>query len=260
MTIPTLAVAAGATEKILLVSGVLLAPLYHPVMLAKLLAVLDRASGGRLIVGVGVGGEFPVEFQALGVPVGERGGRTNESLEIIRKLWTREEVDYQGRYYHLERVTLNPPPIQKPHPPVWVAGRREAAMKRAARYGDGWFPYVYSPEKLEKSINTIKDFSRKDERDISHFQWGILLFGVFDGDRDKATDLAAEALGSRYRFRGDWREVVGQYCLLGTPDDWLRRLREYIDAGARHICIQPVGGNVEGQVELLSSEVLPYFR
>jgi probable F420-dependent oxidoreductase len=137
-TLPLLAVAAGATERIRLLSSVLLAPFYHPVVLAKLTATLDIASGGRLTLRVGVGGEFPVEFEAAGLDVKQRGRRTNECLEALRRLWTQEHVTYQGRHFQFTDVTLNPPPAQQPHPPIWVAGRREGAMRRAARYGDGW--------------------------------------------------------------------------------------------------------------------------
>ena len=135
--LPVLGVAAGATEEIRLLSSILLAPFYHPTILAKLTTTLDIASGGRLTLGVGVGGEFPIEFEAAGLNVKHRGRRTNECLEVLRRLWTENDVSYDGRHFHLDNVTLNPQPSQRPHPPIWVAGRRDAAMMRAARYGDG---------------------------------------------------------------------------------------------------------------------------
>src|SRR5258708_27889086 len=119
-----LSVAAGATEKLKLMSSIVLLPLYNPVMLAKQAAVLDVASGGRYHMGVGIGGEFPKEFEAIGVPVNQRGSRSNEALEVIRKLWTEKKVAFEGRYTKFTGITIEPRPVQKPHPLIWVAGRK----------------------------------------------------------------------------------------------------------------------------------------
>ena len=115
--LPLLGVAAGVTSKIRLLSSVILAPFYHPVVLAKLTSTLDIASGGRLVLGVGVGGEFPAEFEAAGIPLKERGGRTNECLEALGRLWTQQQVDYQGRYYKLKDVSIVPRPPSSPTRP-----------------------------------------------------------------------------------------------------------------------------------------------
>ena len=109
-------------------------------------------------MGVGIGGEFPEEFEACGVPVKQRGSRSNEALEVITKLWTEQNVTFEGRYTKFSDVTLAPHPTQKPHPPIWVAGRKEPAMRRAATYADGWLPYMYTPEMLAESIGKIKQF------------------------------------------------------------------------------------------------------
>ena len=154
--LPLLAVAAGATERIRVASTIVLAPFYHPTVLAKLATTLDIASGGRLTLGIGVGGEYPVEFEAAGLNVRQRGRRTNECLEALRRLWTEENVSYQGRNFRLDDVTLLPRPTQQPHPPVWVSGRRDAAMSRAARYGDGWMPYFYDPARYRDSVEKIR--------------------------------------------------------------------------------------------------------
>src|SRR5918996_3924509 len=108
--LPLLAVAAGATEKTRVLSSILLTPFYHPLMLAKFATTLDIASGGRLTLGVGVGGEFPMEFEAAGLNVKQRGRRTNECLEVVRRLWAGERLSYQGRHFQLDEVSLNPPP------------------------------------------------------------------------------------------------------------------------------------------------------
>ena len=134
----SLSVAAGATTKIRLMSTIVLTPLYPAALLAKLGATLHVASGGRYNLGIGVGGEMPTEFQACGVPVHERGARTNESLEIIRLLWSTNGARFDGRFNSFERVTIAP--RHDPPPAIWVSGRSDAAMRRAARFGDAWAP------------------------------------------------------------------------------------------------------------------------
>ena len=168
--LPLLAVAAGATEKIRLLSSILLAPFYHPLVLAKLTTTLDIASGGRLTLGVGIGGEFPVEFEAAGLDVKQRGRRTNECLEVLTQLWTEDTVSFKGRHFHLENAAINPHPVQQPHPPIWVSGRRDAAMLRAVKYGNGWLPYFYDPQRYRDSVGKIQDIASGMDRDLSGFQ------------------------------------------------------------------------------------------
>ncbi len=133
-------------------STIVLVPLYAPALLAKQVTALDLVSGGCFHLGVGVGGEFAPEFEACGVSVKERGARTDEALDVLTRLWTEEEVHFEGRFTRLPGVSLDPQPVRKPHPPIWVAGRREAAMKRCARFGDGWLPYMYTPEMLAETV------------------------------------------------------------------------------------------------------------
>jgi probable F420-dependent oxidoreductase len=260
--LPLLAVAAGATERIRLLSSVLLAPFYHPTVLAKLSATLDIASGGRLTLGVGVGGEFPVEFQAAGLDVKQRGRRTNECLEVLRRLWTEDHVSFEGRHFRLKDVTLNPRPTQWPHPPIWVAGRRDGAMLRAARYGDGWLPYFYSPDRYRDSVAKITRLAAEEGRDLSHFQWGFFPYISIYPTEEKAASAAAEALGARYLYGGDFVNIVRGYCLLGSVEQCIARLQEYIDAGARYI-IFSVSCPREDRarhIETIAREIIPHFR
>ncbi|HEY7007978.1 MAG TPA: LLM class flavin-dependent oxidoreductase, partial [Jatrophihabitantaceae bacterium] len=122
----SLAAAAGATQRIRLLSALTVLPVYPVALAAKLAATLDRVSGGRLDLGVGIGGEYPPEFDAVGVPVRERGRRTDEALELLGLLFRGEPVDYAGRYTTLRGQRLAPTPVQRPGPPVWIGGRREA--------------------------------------------------------------------------------------------------------------------------------------
>lgn len=260
--LPLLAVAAGATSKIRLLSSILLVPFYHPTVLAKLTTTLDIASGGRLTLGIGIGGEFPVEFEAAGLKVNQRGRRTNECLEALVRLWTESNVNFQGRHFQLEDVTLTPSPIQQPHPPVWVSGRRDAAMKRAARYGDGWMPYFYDPQRYRDSVDKIHKFAESGGRDLTQFQWAYFPYISIYPTVEEAADVAAEALGGRYLHGGGFRDIVKNYCLLGPVDRCASRLQEYIDAGARHIVFSVAcrKEDRESHLETIAKELIPMFK
>ena len=260
--LPVIAVAAGATARIRLLSSVVLIPFYHPTILAKLTSTLDIASGGRLTLGVGVGGEFPVEFQAAGISVRQRGSRADECLEALKRLWTQEHVDHQGRHYRFDDVTIVPPPAQQPHPPVWVAGRRETAMRRAVRYGNGWFPYLYSPERYRFSAAKIKGFAAEEERDLSDFQWANFQFIAIHDTMEEAAHVAARSLGTQYLYSGDFTDIVGTYCVLGPVKMCISRLEEYVEAGARHFLFHwacPPEDRAR-HIETVAKEIIPYFR
>jgi probable F420-dependent oxidoreductase len=256
----TLAVAAGATSRIKLMSTVVLLPLYTPMVLAKMTSVLDVASEGRYHMGIGVGGEFPKEFEACGVPVKQRGSRSNEALEVIKKLWTEKNASFEGRYSKFSGVTLDPPPTQKPHPPIWVAGRKESAMRRAALYADGWIPYMYTPEMLHESLEKIHQFGKEAGRDLSHFRPGLFIFASVYADRDEAREQAARALGKNYAQ--DFSKIAGRYALYGNPDDCRKRLKEYVDAGARTVLVSWAcrQNDIEQNMKLVAEEVAPAFR
>ena len=260
--IVSLSVAAGATEHINLMSSITLLPLYPPALLAKMGAALDIASGGRFILGVGVGGENPKEFEACSVPVKQRGSRTDECLEILERVWTNTDVSYEGRYTVLDNFSLKPLPLQKPRPPIWISGRKEVAMRRAARYGDGWLPYFYDPDRYRFSAETIARAAEEQERDMSDFQWGYFPYISIYDTVNEAAEVAAEALGGRYLYGGGFRDIVEKYCLLGPVASCIARLQEYIDAGARHIVFAVACPREDRfrHLETIAKEIVPHFR
>ena len=261
-SLPLLGVAAGATERIRLLSSVLLVPFYHPLVLARMTATLDLASGGRLTLGVGVGGEFPVEFEAAGLDVRQRGRRTNECLAALRRLWTEESVAVSGRHFNFSDAAINPRPLQEPHPPIWVAGRRDAAMRRAVLHGDGWFPYFYSPERYRDSVGKITAMAEEEDRDLSAFQWAFFPYISIYDTEEEAAEVAATALGGRYLYGGDFLNIVRNYCLLGPPDLCVERLQQYVDAGARHIVFSvacPREDRVR-HIETIAAEIIPQLN
>ena len=253
----SLAVAAGATTTLKLMSSITLIPLYPAALCAKLSAALDVASGGRFHLGVGVGGEMPSEFEACGVPVRERGARTNEALEIIQRLWTEDNVTFEGRFNTLSGVTLAPKPASPP--PIWVSGRQDAAWKRTARYGDGWLPYMYTPERLAQSIEAIAGY-REVEGNPTPVESGMFVFFCCHPDNDTAVEYAAERLSKQYAQ--DFSQLVHKFAIAGDPDRCVARLREYIDAGARTVVLSAASPMhyIEESERFMAAEVLPRIR
>ena len=128
---------ASCTERLRLCTGIYLVPLRHPTTTAKVTSTLDVLSGGRLTLGIGVGGEFPPEFEAAGVPVRERGSRTDEGIEVMRRLWSENGVEHHGKHFDFGRVSIDPKPVQPGGPRIIVGGRKEPTFRRAGRVGDG---------------------------------------------------------------------------------------------------------------------------
>ncbi|MCW2758151.1 MAG: putative F420-dependent dehydrogenase [Nocardioidaceae bacterium] len=252
----SLAAAAAVTTRIELMSSMALLPLYPAGLAAKMAAALDNVSGGRFLFGVGVGGENPREFDACGVPVKERGSRMDESLEIIRRLWSGEAEEFAGRHYSFEGVRIAPPPVRRPGPPIWVAGRKEVAMRRAALHGDGWMPYMYSPEMLADSVATIAGYRQRPEP----VENGAYLWSCVHEDPATAVRYAEESLGKTYRQ--DFSTMVDRYLVVGDVDHAVARTLDYVEAGARTVIFGAAcpRAYAERHVELLATEVVPRVR
>jgi probable F420-dependent oxidoreductase len=252
-----LAWVAARTERVKIGTAVLLLPLYPPAIIAKQVADLDRASGGRLLLGIGVGGEYPQEFRACGVPLNERGPRTNDAIPLLRRLWTGEEISDAGRFYPMEQVKIHPAPLQPGGPPIFVAGRQSAAMKRAATLGDGWMPYLYSPRRYGESVQTVKQFAAEAGRDLAGFDWLEYLFICVRDDAEQARAEAAAFLGGTYQQ--DFRPMIDRVAAAGTPEQVIRRVQEFIDAGARRLIFLPcVRGQWVADGRRIMDEIVPH--
>jgi probable F420-dependent oxidoreductase len=169
--IPLAAWLLAATRRLRVAISVLVIPYRNPVVTAKQLATVDALSGGRLIVGAGVGW-WPEEFQALAAPpFGERGGVTDEYLRLMKTLWTEDEPRFEGKHYRIGDITMFPKPVQKPHPPIWIGGHTEPALRRTARLGDAWHPIGLrgpaglAPEELGQKMARIRALAAEAGRD-----------------------------------------------------------------------------------------------
>ena len=149
-----LAQAAVVSRRLTLGTSVYLLPLRHPAPVAKQVATLDHLTEGRLIFGVGVGGEFPKEYEVCGVPHNERGARLAEGIAVLRKLWSGEKASHTGRFYGpFTDVPMRPPPRQPGGPPIWCGGRTDAALRRTGRIGDGYLTYVVTPDMYRAALD-----------------------------------------------------------------------------------------------------------
>jgi probable F420-dependent oxidoreductase len=258
-----LAYLAAHTRRIRLGPCVYLLALRHPTVAAKTVATLDVLSGGRVVFGVGVGGEFPQEFEACGIPHRERGRRVDEALEVVRLLWTRAPASFRGRFVRFTDLVLEPRPVQPGGPPIWIGGRSDHALRRAARRGDGWVSYLVTPERYRGSVEKLWAFAREVGRELGDgrpFETAHVAFTVMDDDAERARAVAAAHLTRQYRQPFD--ELARKYCVLGPPARCIEALERFVDAGVRTLVIgfSVPAERVGEQLERFGAEVLPHFR
>jgi probable F420-dependent oxidoreductase len=249
---------AEQTAAVRIGTATLLVPLYQPAVLAKQLADLDRAAGGRITLGVGVGGEFEADFAAAGVPRAERGSRADEAIGLLRQFWTAEPVTSTGRHYRYQELRIHPAPAQPGGPPIVISGRKPAAMRRAALRGDGWMPYLYSARRYAQSRQHIEEQAAAAGRSLASFRWLAYVMVALDDDPARARRTAAEFLGRTYQQ--DFDALLDHVAVAGAPDQVTERLQALLDAGADELIILPMnGGPAEVPLRLLA-EVRPRLR
>ncbi|NMH98719.1 LLM class flavin-dependent oxidoreductase [Pseudonocardia acidicola] len=250
-----LAAAAGATSRIRLLSAVTLLPTYPAALAAKMAATLDGVSGGRFEFGVGVGGEFPAELRACGIAPEERGPRTTEGLEVMARLFAGETLTHEGRFARYDGVRLDPLPVQRPGPPMWVGGRGPASLRRAARFGDVWLPYMVTPAQLADGLGTVRAHAAELGRPGA--RGALFCWGAVGADGRAARRTALDTLGAIYRQ--DFAPLADRYVPAGTPAEVTDRLREYADAGAETVLFAPAcpADDLDRSAEIFAHEVAP---
>ncbi len=240
-----LAPIAAVTSRLLLRTSVYLLPLRHPLTVALQCAMLDQLSGGRFTLGVGIGGEDPGEFRALGIDPTTRGRRADEALALLRRLWTQDKVTFEGRYFRLDAVGLEPKPASAQGVRIFVGGRSDAALKRAGRFGDGWTGLWVSPRRFVEAKERIAEAALAAGRDPQAIEMGLQVWAGVHEDEDVARAL----LGSRMEdFYRQPFESFERYAPYGTAERVAEFLAPYVEAGARHIHLMP--GEVEPEVVL----------
>jgi alkanesulfonate monooxygenase SsuD/methylene tetrahydromethanopterin reductase-like flavin-dependent oxidoreductase (luciferase family) len=253
-----LAQAAVISRRLILGTNVYLLPLRHPGPVAKQVASLDHLCEGRLIFGVGIGGEFPKEFAVSGVPLAERGARLSAAIPLLRELWSGGPVSHASKYFgEFSEVAMQPPARQAGGPPIWCGGRADAALARTGRMADGYISYVVTPDQYRAALAKIDEAADAAGRTIDHFGTGHLLFARLDSSYETALDAAAKSLSQRYAM--DFRRAAERYAALGEPEQVAARIRDFHAAGVRHVVIDLVGPYEERprQIDNFAARVMP---
>ena len=244
-TFSILGVVAGATERLRLVTSVLVLPYRNPVLTAKMVASLDVLSGGRVTLGVGVGW-LQEEFAALGSPdFAQRGAVSDEWIAIFRQLWTQSPASFEGSFYRYADIRCEPFPVQKPHPPIWVGGHSRAALRRVARHGDGWHPVgaiaaaPLPPSEMRTHLATLREMTATAGRDFAALtiSYKAPLYDAAVTDRD----------GARHSFSGCAADIAGD-------------IRMFADVGVHELIFDFRGESIAGSIERLqrfAAEVMP---
>lgn len=254
----TLAVFALLTTRPRIGTMVLRIPLYNPLLLAKSCVTLDILSGGRLTLGMGVGGENVQEYSASGLQIKDRGHRADEIIAALRAFWTQKEATYQGQFFHFEKVVMEPKPVQAGGPPIWVGGRSEAAMRRAVKLGNGWVPYFLTPERYAKCVESLKDMCESHNRPQGTLQRGLLQY-ISIGEPRSAKVAAVEHLHKMYHLT---EEQVDRFCVCGSAEQCVEKLQAFVEAGVQHFAFaSPVPSDqFPGQLEKLATDIAPHLR
>lgn len=250
---------AARTTKLKFGTSVLALPLRNPTVLAKEIATLDFLSNGRSLPAVGIGTEDVREYEACGTTRSERVGRTDEAVTIMRRLWSEDNVTHHGKYYTLNDVTVQPKPVQRGLPPIWIGGRSEAALRRTARIGDGWLVSQATPDEISVGVEKIKsltvEYGREGEIEDDHY--GALFAFCFAENREKAEEMAAP-----YMLRRRDDVDYNTFSAFGTPDDFVALVGRFVDAGASKFVVRPAcpPEAMMEQLEILGREIIPHYH
>jgi probable F420-dependent oxidoreductase len=226
---------AAVTTRIRLGTSVLVLPYHHPMRLAKAAATLDVLCGGRLILGVGVG-VIEQEFNALGSSYAERGAITDEAIAIMQALWTQAVPSHDGRLYRFSGMPFAPKPVQKPHIPIVIGGVSLAAMRRAARVGNGWHPLAMPPEVLRERMRYLAEQAQAAGR----------------ASVDIPVSISLPLQGGR----------AGRYTLGTTPAEIVRNVQAFASLGVETVVVAPSTGDAQAlmpALEMIAREVMPAF-
>lgn len=230
----TLSYLSATTQRVRLGTSVMVLPYHNPVELAKYVATLDQMSGGRVILGVGVGA-MTEEFEALGISMRQRGALTNESMAIMKELWTNPDPSYDSPRWHFSDLKFSPKPRQQPHVPLWVGGSSPGALKRAATMGDGWHPTGMASEAFSQGRQEVRALASAAGRDPDALTMSMRVEVEAHG---RPSSPRAQ---SRVRLPGDDVEAM------------LAGVRAYQNAGVDHLVLALNSGDVAKITELMDT-------
>jgi probable F420-dependent oxidoreductase len=250
-----LAAICAGTNRVRLATTSPIPALRHPVVAAKAMGTLDRLSGGRLVVGVAAGSYAP-DFAALGIPFAERWQRLEESVRVMRQLWADKAARHEGPFYPLRDARMDPKPLQKPGPPVWIGSwGAPAGLRRVAHLGDGWMASAYNttPEKFAADWVRVRELARHEGKDPDQFGNALVsMLTCVTDDAAEADRLISELATSLQRDAATLRASL----LMGTPHTCAATIAAYSAAGVQRIFIWPMRDH-ERQLRRFTEAVVP---
>ena len=251
---------AARTQRVKIGTAVMLTALRHPVHLAHALATIDNVSNGRVILGAGAGrGDNQMyidEHESVGIPVGERADRMEEGIRILRSLWSEEDVTFEGDYYPLKDVTLEPQPVQDPLP-IWISSNWvRRGLRRVAEMGDAWITNVPSVELFERCWDRVQENAASAGRDAQQMTRALYI-SVNLNEEDEAL-----AEGDRFiqaYYSRPYEAVSKQLlCVFGPPEKCVEAIRNYRDAGVTYFIVRFASPNQHEQLSRFTGQVLPH--
>jgi probable F420-dependent oxidoreductase len=228
----------------------------NPVLLAHSLATLDYLSGGRFILGVGVGERAlrPNEYAVAGVPIERRGRITNEYLGLLQRLFTESAVTHDGTEFKATAVTIEPKPVRPEGIPFWIGGRTDASLRRAAALGAGWIPTLITPDDFRQGWAQLSEYVVAGGRDPAGMTGAIHVFASIGASYEAAASLLAPSIEAI--FHAPFVQFA-PLCLVGTADDWVDQIGRYAEAGVRHVNVLLYTHDLVGDVQQIGDEVVP---
>ena len=250
----TLSFAAACTDQIRLGCSVLISTLHSPAHLAKSISTVDQLSRGRLEVGLASGGGFR-SFAAFGIDREGFIARFNEGLRVMRELWTKPLVDFEGRFWQLHGAAMEPKPFQKPGPPLWFGGGHPDALRRAVEHADGFFGAgSTTTAKFIEQVGIVREALAAADRDPATFRIAKRVYLAVDDDVERARTRVSAGLHETYDYFG--LPDLTPVAVFGPPEVVANGLREVIAAGAELVLLNPLFDDAE-QMERLADEVIP---
>jgi probable F420-dependent oxidoreductase len=252
----TMTFAAAVPTRLRLGCSVWISPLHQPAQLAKSLSTLDQLSRGRLEIGLGSGGQYRM-FSAFGMTGDHLITRFTEGIEVMRALWTQPEVHFDGQFYQLREATMEPKPVQKPTPPIWLGGAATPAVQRAARLGDGFFGAGSSTTAaFAEQVTVLRAALKEQGRDPAAFPVAKRVYVAIDDDADRARTRMAQGLAEVYG--ATFGKKLMPVTVTGPAGDCIRGVQQVADAGAELILLTALFDET-AQMERLAAEVIPHI-
>jgi probable F420-dependent oxidoreductase len=247
---------AAITTKLRLGTSVILLTLRNPVQLAKSFSTLDCMSGGRAVLGVGLGGgHLGSHEEVFGYSRERRVTRFTEAVQVMKLLWTESRASFQGTFWNFKDVSMEPKPVQKPHLPVWFGGHHENALRRAVKHGDAWMGAGSSSSSaFTRESAMIRRFLNEAKRDPATFAIAKRVYLAVDNDKARAEQRLREWFGRRYKNA----DLGPRVSIWGSREECTEKIQEIVRAGAQHIVFNPMFDEME-HLDICAKEIMPHL-